>query len=441
MGALLRSVIARASEFRRATRGNVGMIFGLALIPLCLAAGAGLDMSRAMITHARIANALDAAGLAVGTQPGLDQAAMQKLAQQYFAQNYTADTKQYGTPTQVVVNRPDGSQTITLSTSVAMPTVLMQLAGVRTMTVAAQSQITWGQTKLWVGLVLDNTGSMCEPDSQPCPTPSTGTKIVQLKKALLNPTTGLIDILKNAAAYNGDVKVSIVPFSKDVTYAADFTGADTVTAPWIDWTDWEAQPPNAPTLDPSTGPGSACPYTTAAQGYGCINTQSSKIATTGANKGMICPGTDNGSINIGDGASVANRASHHYNGCYNSVPTNTQTTTTTVTTKKTQLQNCKKINSGSTSCTNNGSAVTDPAQTDTNTQTTAGYVGPDSERHHQLSSNYHDGRRPDMHICDGKKSDDDHVHLDEDARYHYNKNHGRYYGRRTVHPQLGRQCS
>jgi Flp pilus assembly protein TadG len=40
------------------------MIFGLAIVPVMLGAGVGLDMARAMIVRARLTEALDAAGLA-----------------------------------------------------------------------------------------------------------------------------------------------------------------------------------------------------------------------------------------------------------------------------------------------------------------------------------------------------------------------------------------
>ena len=91
IGIVLQTLVNRLRVFPKATRGNIAMIFGLALIPICLAVGVGLDMSRAMITRARMGTALDAAGLAVGSQPSMTQDQMQKQAREYFKQNYTAD--------------------------------------------------------------------------------------------------------------------------------------------------------------------------------------------------------------------------------------------------------------------------------------------------------------------------------------------------------------
>ena len=42
-------------------------------------------------------------------------------------------------------------------------------------------------------------------------------------------------MLKSAATTNGDVYVSIIPFSKDVN-----VGASNYNASWIDWTAWDA---------------------------------------------------------------------------------------------------------------------------------------------------------------------------------------------------------
>ncbi len=377
---MLRMVGLRIRAFPKAVRGNIAMIFGLSLIPICVAAGVGLDMSRAMITRARMGAALDAAGLAIGSKPGMTQDEMTALANQYFMQNYTADAHVYGQPAKVVVNRPSGSQTITLSTSVEMPTTLMRIAGLKTMGVQANSQITWGQTKLWVSLVLDNTGSMCGPPSNasfPCPNPADTTKIYALQQA----THNLLNMLKDAAANNGDVLVSIVPFSKDVTVGTSYAGAD-----WIDWTDWESAPPNV-TIAGSVGPGSNCPFTDSSNnrkspyGYYCMSNSSSDLGdsstATKVSKvpasGLICPGVDNGNYNKPSNGGFA-RAGHYWNGCYDSVPTRTFVSTSKRTTTQTDKSACTQVGSGTISCTPQSSSTSSPS-TATSTATQSGYSG------------------------------------------------------------------
>jgi len=396
----LRSLLIGLRRFPKANRGNIAMIVGLSMIPICLAIGVGLDMSRAMITRARLGAALDAAGLAVGSQPNLDQNAMQNLAREYFKQNYTADTGQYGQPTDVALTRPTGSQTITLSTSVAMPTTLMRIVGIDTMSVGASSQITWGQTKLWVALVLDNTGSMCEPPSGasfPCPHPASTTKIAALQLA----THNLLSMLKNAAANNGDVLVSIVPFSKDVT-----VGTTNVSQTWLDWTDWEAVPVkndgSSAAPGANTGPGMSCPFSSS-YGFSCVSDSTSDLGDNSTAKqitvipttptvysssqsysmgnqvtyngnlyvyinstaksgktpssssntnywnleatdmtGYICPGEDSGSSTKTTSTGYA-RGGHYYNGCYDS--------TALPDTQNTGSSTNKDLCTKSTSCT------------------------------------------------------------------------------------------
>ncbi|HVT99102.1 MAG TPA: hypothetical protein VHE33_16475, partial [Acidobacteriaceae bacterium] len=215
--------------------------------------------------------------------------------------------------------------------------------------------------------------SMCQYPAQPtissCPTPDPASKIVALKTA----THNLLQMLQNAASNDGDVKVSIVPFSKDVNVGTGHVGDN-----WIDWSDWEAPPPSS-MPGSNVGPGSSCPYGTSTSpfGYSCINTQSGKIASSGTYKGMICPGTDNGRYNSGDGSTVNDNSQHQYNGCYNSTPTKTLVTTVTKTVPSYATYSCQTVNGGTESCSLTGTS-TGSTQTDTNTQTVAGYSGDSS---------------------------------------------------------------
>src|SRR5262249_26338334 len=145
---ILRDALGR---FARNRNANVAMIFAISIIPVVIAAGAGLDLARAMIVHSALTEALDAAALSVGSSTGLTQAQMQTQAQNYFNANYKVDAT-YGTPATVTVV-PSG-QSVTVSTSVPMPTTLMNVAGIHNVNVTASSTVVWGQTKLWVSLVL-----------------------------------------------------------------------------------------------------------------------------------------------------------------------------------------------------------------------------------------------------------------------------------------------
>ncbi|MDE2112790.1 MAG: pilus assembly protein TadG [Alphaproteobacteria bacterium] len=220
---LMAQAACRARAFARAKRGNVAMIFALSLVPLCLAAGAGLDYARALVVRSNMEQAIDAAGLAVGGTTGLSTAQQQQMAQQYFNANYKVDAS-YGTPT-IVVTPDTSTQTITITASDNMPTTLLNVIGERTLAVSAGTKVVWGQLKLWVALVLDNTGSMTETDS-------TGTSKIT---ALKNASHQLLAMLQNASATPGDVQVSIVPFTKDVDFGSSYYNSS-----WLDWTSWDA---------------------------------------------------------------------------------------------------------------------------------------------------------------------------------------------------------
>ncbi len=342
----------RLKQFAHARHGNVAMIFALSLIPIMVAAGAGLDLSRALMVRARLASALDAAGLALGATQNLTTDQMTSLARAYFKANYTADAS-FGIPADVTVTPSD--QNVVLSTTVSMPTTLMSVVGINTLTVGYSSKVVWGQTKLWVSLVLDNTGSMCQPykSDAPCNNPpaTATTKI----GALIAATHNLLGILQGASANPNDVLVSIVPFTKDVNI-----GTGHVSDSWINWSDWESAPANG-NPSSSIGPGSNCPYSSGNQGYICqstpVNGSSSigRIASTGTYTGYICPGVDNGRSNAG-------RGSRYYNGCYDS-EASTTTTTKTVSTGRNATCN------GYSNCTCSGSGS---AKICTQTTTTVG---------------------------------------------------------------------
>src|SRR5471032_649657 len=121
----MKLIAATARAFLRAKRGNVAMMFGLALVPLTIAAGVGLDYSRAMLVRQQMSEALDAAALAVGSTSGLTQTTAQALAQKYFDANYTVDKTAFGSPTVTIpTSGYSATGSVVLTASDPMPTIL-----------------------------------------------------------------------------------------------------------------------------------------------------------------------------------------------------------------------------------------------------------------------------------------------------------------------------
>ena len=330
--------LRKLRAFARATGANVAMMFGLSLIPLAIAAGAGLDFANAMMVHNQMSDALDAAALAVGAQNGLSSSQAQALAQNVFNANY----KGSGSPT-VGVNIANQKVSLTANDTVA--TTLLSVIGKSTLNVSVGNSVVWGQTKLWVALVLDNTGSMTETDS-------TGTsKISALKTAANN----LLSTLQSVSANPGDVMATITTFAKVVN-----VGTSNVSASWIDWTDWESEPYNDSRTSASLwtklgisspgpgtlGPGDNCPWSSGTDGFSCINSpngsSTSTIPSSGTYTGYICPGANqNYNVNSGLGG-------HHFNGCYVATATGaTKTVSTGSTATCTGYHNCTCSGSGS----------------------------------------------------------------------------------------------
>lgn len=184
-------------QFLENTSGNIAMTFGLAAIPLCVAAGCAVDLSQALIARQRLSHALDAAGLAVGRTVGLSEAQMQTLAQQFFDANYPADA--LGTPGPVALSLQDNR--ITLAAHASVNTAIMRLVGIDTIDVSTVSQITRENKGLELALVLDVTGSM-----------GSGGKIEALKSS----ATELINILFGDSMFPDLLKIGIVPFATGV---------------------------------------------------------------------------------------------------------------------------------------------------------------------------------------------------------------------------------
>ena len=196
-GRLARAVSAFAAD----RRGVVAIFFVLALVPIVAAGGAGVDLSRAYTVKQRLGNALDAAGLAVGSASGLSDSELNTLAQKYFDANYPA--KELGVPATPVLTINDSE--ITLTATADVDTTLLRLAQIDSLLVAATTTIKREETKgLEVVLVLDNTGRM-HP------------RMASLKEA----SETFVEILFGDEAEPDFLKVGIVPFTGAVNVGTD----------------------------------------------------------------------------------------------------------------------------------------------------------------------------------------------------------------------------
>jgi Flp pilus assembly protein TadG len=206
-----------AAALRLDRRGNVAVMFGLAAVPLAGFVGAAIDFSRANSVQAELQAALDSTALMLSKEAATDTSAqLQANTGKYFRALFTSKAAK---DIQVSAAYTAGTSSVKVDGSARVPMTFMGLMGYDETTVSGSSTATWGSTRLRVALVLDNTGSMAEAG-----------KMGALKTA----TKNLLTQLKSSANTNGDVYVSIIPFSKDVN-----VGRNNYNADWIDWDDWE----------------------------------------------------------------------------------------------------------------------------------------------------------------------------------------------------------
>jgi Flp pilus assembly protein TadG len=287
----------RARTFRHAKAGNVVATFALSFIPMVAMVGAAVDYSRGNNAKVSMQAAIDATGLMLSKDVSTLSVSQlnQKADSQFRALINRTDIQNLVVTPTYTSSMTNGYQLTVVATG-QLPVTFMRVLGRDTLDLSVDTLVKWGNTRLRVALVLDNTGSMASSN-----------KLTALQTA----TNNLIDQLKNAAKQNGDIYVSIIPFVKDVN-----VDPTTYNQTWIDWTDWEAPPANS-TPAANVGPGSNCPWTTSSKGFGCTKTPTNGSATTtkvpssGTYKGYICPSIDDGSKN-------PLKASVYYNGCYNS---------------------------------------------------------------------------------------------------------------------------
>jgi len=203
----------RGVRFLVSRRGNTAIIFGLAAIPLFIAAGCAIDLSRALIVRQRLAQALDAAGLAIARDESLvNQQQLTQAAQDFFKANYP--TTVIGTPSQVTVTPNADNSVFALSATARVDTAIMRIVGIDYLTVGVSNEITRSTNGLELALVLDTTGSMGQPMS----------KIDTLK-------TAAHDLVDKLFGPNNspNIKVGVVPFAEAVRL-----DTATLSTSWID---------------------------------------------------------------------------------------------------------------------------------------------------------------------------------------------------------------
>lgn len=232
MNAIIAKLRAAYHRFASDRQGNTLVTFALAFIPLVGLMGAAVDYSRAYAIQTTMQAAADTTALMVAQSATSETANdLQTQVSSYYTALFTRTD---ATNLQVVgTHTTANGSTVVVTATATYRTSFMGVLGFSRLPLAASSTASYGNLRLRVALILDNTGSMA----------SSG-KITALKNALNQANTGLLAQLRAAAVNAGDVYVSIIPFVKDVN-----VDPSNYSANWIYWDDathsdntsWDAQ--------------------------------------------------------------------------------------------------------------------------------------------------------------------------------------------------------
>lgn len=207
------------ARFLDNTRGGVAPLAAVVALPLMVGVGVAMDYSKVNAARSAFQVALDSTALMLSKDAAIvSKEELQTEATNTFHALFSHPDVVPASVQVTPVYTSSGGSKLTMSGNATVNTSFISVIA-STVNISATSVSTWGNTRLRVALVLDNTGSMTDSD-----------KIGALKTASHN----LLSQLNAAAVHPEDVYVSIVPFVKDVN-----VGPSNYNQPWVRWDLWE----------------------------------------------------------------------------------------------------------------------------------------------------------------------------------------------------------
>ncbi|MDB5512686.1 MAG: von Willebrand factor type domain protein [Enterovirga sp.] len=226
------------------TRGNIAVMFALAAFVLFGLVGAAVDYSRAAGTKTNLQRAVDGAALlaAKNSEQLQAQGMTDEAARDYVRKTFSTERI---SDMQVKITWMEDRVRVEATANV--PTTLANIVGIRAVPVAGTSEALFGDSKVEIALVLDNTGSMNQSN-----------KLTTLKSA----AKSFLDKMQKSTGGLDSLRIGIVPFETDVNLGSYKTAWWVDPAQTAQWTAnpatsgciWDREQPNdvKDTL-PSTG--------------------------------------------------------------------------------------------------------------------------------------------------------------------------------------------
>ncbi|MDB5572967.1 MAG: hypothetical protein JWR79_124 [Tardiphaga sp.] len=206
-------------RFGRNDRGNIAVIFAIALLPILGFVGVAVDYTRASSARSAMQAALDSTSLMVlkdVVAGAITASEIPAKAQSYFNALYNnKNAAEIGITTTYTAKNSSGTSSVSVNGTAQVNTDFLKVAGFTKLGISSGSTATMGGTRMRVAMALDVTGSMNDAN-----------KLVEMKKA----ANGLITTLTGLATSNEDVYISIVPFAQMVN-----VGVTNKSASWLNW--------------------------------------------------------------------------------------------------------------------------------------------------------------------------------------------------------------
>ncbi len=197
------------SRFKSDKKANVGIIFGIVMVPIMIAMGSAVDYSRAFLKQKDLASAVDTAVLAGGVySEGTESVFEEKIRKTLFSNFPEAEVDT------LTFSRDPATKAIKVSATSNVNTVFAGIWHVDNIPIAATAEATPTRSFAEIVLVLDNTGSM-----------RWSGKIEALRAAAHD----LVEILHDSSPDPDKLFISLVPFTTTVRLSSDllsWTGID-----------------------------------------------------------------------------------------------------------------------------------------------------------------------------------------------------------------------
>ena len=156
------SMKSRIASFGRREDGGVAMIFGVAMLPFCMAVALSIDYGRNVHMNQKFASALDSATLAAAKlvkEGVLNDDEIKERAFSFFKENVKDSYAEYNDDEfDITIDRANSR--IAINLPVFVPTTFARIGGFDKMSIPQAASAVFALRDIEVGLALDVTGSM-----------------------------------------------------------------------------------------------------------------------------------------------------------------------------------------------------------------------------------------------------------------------------------------